>query len=199
MVADWTTARAAGDDVVMIALTHDAVAELNQRARAHLANEGQLGETVAQIEDTGTEYAIGATVICLRNDRRLGVRNGDLATVVDATGDGLVIERAGQRIELPAGYLADGHLDHGYAITVHKAQGATYDVALLYGDEHLYAEAGYTALTRGRQQTWSYVLVDGSSDASPAVDQLAHRLARSRAEPAAIDVRTRGPVPQTPR
>ena len=32
------------------------------------------------------------------------------------------------------------YLDHGYAITIHKAQGATYDVALFYGDEHLCAE-----------------------------------------------------------
>lgn len=143
---------------------------------------------MAQIEDTGTEYAVGDTVACLRNDRRVGVRNGDLATVVDATADGLVIERAGQRIELPERYVADGHVDHGYALTVHKAQGATYDAALLYGDEHLYAEAGYTALTRGRKQTRSYVLVDGSADARPGPDQVAHRLARSRAASAAVEV-----------
>lgn len=77
----------------------------------------------------------------------------NLATVTAATDEGLVVERAGQRIEFPAAYLADGHLDHGYALTVHKALGATYDVALLYGDERLCAEAGYTALTRGRDRT----------------------------------------------
>lgn len=98
-----------------------------------------------------------------------------------------MIERAGQRIVLPATYLAAGHLDHGYAITVHKGQGATYEVALLYGDEHLYAEAGYTALTRGRQQTRSYVLIDGSPDARPGFDQIAYRLGRSQAERAAIE------------
>lgn len=185
MVADWTTARAAGDDVVMIALTHDSVAELNQRARTHLAAEGQLAKTVAQIEDTGTEYAIGDTVVCLRNDRRLGVRNGDLATVVDATDNGLVVERAGQRIELPASYLAYGHLDHGYAITVHKAQGATYDIALLYGDEHLYAEAGYTALTRGRDRNLVYAL--STAEVEPAFE-LRSRLERRTAEPAATDL-----------
>lgn len=91
----------------MIALTHDAVTELNQRACTHLAANGRLGETVAQIEDTDTEYAIDDTVVCLRNDRRLGVRNGDLATVIGATTDGVVIERGGDRFELPTGYLAD--------------------------------------------------------------------------------------------
>ena len=139
---------------------------------------------MAQIEDTGTEYAIGDTVVCLRNDRRLGVRNGDLATVIGATTDGVVIERASERIELPASYLVDGHLGHGYALTVHKAQGATYDVALFYGDEHLYAEAGYTALTRGRDRNQMYVLADADGSAAVAV----RAMARPSAEPAALDL-----------
>jgi ATP-dependent exoDNAse (exonuclease V) alpha subunit len=96
----------------------------------------------------------------------------------------VVIERAGDEIELPATYLADGHLDHGYALTVHKAQGATYDVALLYGDEHLYAEAGYTALTRGRDRNQIYVLADETADPQALV----RSLARQAAEPAAIDL-----------
>ena len=188
MVADWAAAKTDGVDALMIALTHDAVTELNHRARTHLATEGRLGETVAQIEDTDTEYAMGDTVVCLRNDRRLGVRNGDLATVTAATDDGLVVERAGQRIELPVTYLADGHLDHGYALTVHKAQGATYDVALTYGDEHLYAEAGYTALTRGRAENHAYVLVDPGAEVR-AHEQLRARLSRQAAQSAAIEFR----------
>lgn len=188
MVADWATTKTDGVDAVMIALTHDAVTELNHRARTHLAAEGRLGETVAQIEDTDTEYAVGDTVVCLRNDRRLGVRNGDLATVVGATHDGLVVERAGQRIELPAAYLADGHLAHGYALTVHKAQGATYDVALLYGDEHLYAEAGYTALTRGRDVNRAYVMAAPEDNRSPSTESLTRRLSRSAAEHSAVSM-----------
>lgn len=184
MVADWAAAKTDSIDAVMVALTHDAVTELNQRARTHLAAEGQLGETVAQIEDMDTEYAIGDTVVCLRNDRRLGVRNGDIATVIGATADGVVIERASERIELPASYLVDGHLGHGYALTVHKAQGATYDVALFYGDEHLYAEAGYTALTRGRDRNQMYVLADADGSAAVAV----RAMARTSAEPAALDL-----------
>jgi hypothetical protein len=149
MVEDWTAAKASGVDAVMIALTHDAVAELNQRARAHLAATGRLGETV-----------------------------------VNATDSAVVIDRAGDEIHLPATYLAAGHLDHGYALTVHKAQGATYDIALLYGDEHLYAEAGYTALTRGRDQNRVYMLADETADPQALV----RSLARQAAEPAAIDL-----------
>lgn len=143
------------------------------------------------VEGTGLEFRTGDTVVCRRNDRRLGVRNGDVAVVSASTDQSLVIQTKQGPVELPASYLAAGHLDHGYALTVHKAQGATYDVALLLGDHHLYAEAGYTALTRGRMRNHAYVLVDEPADVTPA-EQLRRRLDRIGATPAAVDVREVG-------
>jgi conjugative relaxase-like TrwC/TraI family protein len=186
MVDHWSAARAAGHDTVMLSLTRDGAAELNQRARATLVEAGALGEVVAELEGRELDFRVGDTVVCLRNDRRLGVRNGDVAVVRGSTDDGLVVDVAGRSVELPGGYLAAGHLDHGYALTVHKAQGATYDVALLLGDHHLYAEAGYTALTRGRGRNHAYVLVDESAEVTPA-EQLRRRLDRIGSTPAAVD------------
>lgn len=187
MVDHWAAARAGGHETVMLSLTRDGAAELNQRARAALLAAGDLGAVVAEVEGSGLEFRTGDTVVCLRNDRRLGVRNGDVAVVNAATDQSLVIETKQGAVELPAGYLAAGHLDHGYALTVHKAQGATYDVALLLGDHHLYAEAGYTALTRGRARNHAYVLVDDPADVSRA-EQLRQRLSRIGSTPAAVDV-----------
>ena len=42
-------------------------------------------------------------------------------------------------------------------MTCHKAQGATVDVALLYGTGALTREAGYVALSRGRTANHLYV------------------------------------------
>ena len=42
-------------------------------------------------------------------------------------------------------------------MTCHKAQGATVDVALLYGAGALTREAGYVALSRGRLANHLYV------------------------------------------
>ena len=67
-------------------------------------------------------------------------------------------DRAGDHVTLPAGYIAAGHVNHGYATTIHKAQGATCDTSLVSADDRLYHEAGYTALTRGRHQNQLYVL-----------------------------------------
>ncbi len=63
----------------------------------------------------------------------------------------------GREITLDAGYLQRGHLDHAYALTAHKAQGATVDRTFVLGSEDLYRELGYTALSRHRDEARFYV------------------------------------------
>lgn len=81
------------------------------------------------------------------------------------------------------------HLSHAYARTVHKTQGLTCDVALLLGDDTLYAELGYTGLTRGRQENRLYAVVDPTAAERDGAE-LAHvvrALGVSRADTAAVD------------
>src|SRR5207253_8253403 len=73
---------------------------------------------------------------------------------------------AGAMVRVPATYLDAGHLTHGYAMTVHKAQGATADRALLLGNDDLYLELGYVGLSRGRTANTLYV-VAGEGDPDP--------------------------------
>ena len=106
----------------------------------------------------GRAYAVGDEVLALRNDRHLGVLNGTKAKVVaiDHEHRQLVVDSDGRRRTLPAAYLDGGHLTHGYAMTVHKAQGATVDAAFLLGDDGLLREAGYVGLSRGRRANHLY-------------------------------------------
>jgi len=73
----------------------------------------------------------------------------------------IALETAAGRRILPADYLDAGHIRHGYAVTVHKAQGSTCDHALLLGSDELYREMGYVGLSRGRLSNRMY-LVDGA-------------------------------------
>jgi len=127
--------------------------------------------------------------LALKNRYDLGILNGDMGTVL-GTGGGAVQVRTGDRtLDLPLDYVTD-HLQHGYARTVHKTQGLTCDTALLLGDDSLYAELGYTGLTRGRQENHLYTVVT-TTDFDDATDPLAHvvrALDTTRAKTAAIEV-----------
>ena len=144
----------------MIALRRCDVAGLNHRARGLLVDDGCVNADGVTVRDR--TFGVGDRVVCLDGDRRLGVHNALFGTIVgtDATVGAVTIRPDGESraLVLPRWYLADGHLDHAYATTIHKAQGATYDRALLLGDERLYRQAGYTGLSRGRDRNDLYVV-----------------------------------------
>src|SRR5204862_7422489 len=107
-----------------------------------------------------------------KNDHRLGVANGLRGTVteVDLERRSLVVAfDSRERVELPASYIDEGHLDHGYALTAHRAQGATVDRTLVLGSDELYREWGYTALTRHRDSAKYYVTAPEPYRNRPAV------------------------------
>src|SRR5204863_943712 len=106
-----------------------------------------------------------------RNDRALGVVNGDrgeLLRVAEGHVD-VRLDRGGDEVRLPATYATDGGLDHGYALTAHRAQGATVDRTFVLGSDELYREWGYTALTRHRDSAKYYVTAPEPYRNRPAV------------------------------
>jgi len=140
----------------MIALRRSDVANLNARARERLREAGALG--VEQAEPGERSFAVGDRVIAGRNDRTIGVTNGDTGRITGLVDDRLTVALDdGRSTEIPRGYTDDGHLDHGYAITAHRAQGATVDRAFVLGSDELYREWGYTALSRHRAEARFYV------------------------------------------
>jgi hypothetical protein len=168
LVADWWAASGGQPDpsVVMIAARRSDVADLNERARARMHAAGLLrGDELVTAD--GWVFQPGDRVMALRNDQRAGVVNGTRGRIVTLdTEDGSVTVRTdeGREIELPQDYLDAGHLDHGYAITAHKAQGVTVERALILGSETIYREWGYVALSRARHGTRLYLLDHRSGD-----------------------------------
>jgi ATP-dependent exoDNAse (exonuclease V) alpha subunit len=195
MVGDWYAARRAGEDVAMVAGHRSTVADLNDRARELLRDEGRLGPVVLEARELS--FAIGDEVLAHKNRYDLGLLNGDRGVVrgVDERHLHLHLDLDdGRQVKVPASYIDDGHLTHGYATTVHKAQGMTCDRALVLGDDTFTAELGYTSLTRGRNRNQLYLVAPQHDEAhgrAPAIDPIAsftNSLHRSGAKTAAIDV-----------
>lgn len=185
MAEDWYLSHATGRDSVMLALHRSDVADLNQRARVHLIANDHLGPVVLASDDL--ELRIGDRVLALRNDRKVGVVNGTIGTVAGADSDAVHVETGdGDRLAVPIEYVAAGHLTHGYAMTIHKSQGMTCDVALVLGDDTLHKEAGYTSITRGRERNHVYAVATQEPAARPT-DELRRALAVSTAKQTAHD------------
>lgn len=186
----WTTASEDLSGSLMVALRRSDVDDLNHRARARMLTAGRLTGPTLQAGDL--ELQVGDRIVCLRNERRIGVVNGTRATVTDIDPARRAVritdDRGGQFV-LPAEYLDAGHVAHGYAITGHKAQGLTCDHTYVLGSETLYREWGYVALSRGRLTNQLYHGPPGDDDGlhhhvhiDDQPHDLSSRLERTRAE-----------------
>jgi Ti-type conjugative transfer relaxase TraA len=206
LVADWWhSARRTDVDAVMIAHRRSDVADLNERARALMDADGRLGST--EVEAAGRAFACGDRVLARHNDRRAGIVNGARGHVVavDEEQRSVTVRLQSDRnVVLDSAYLDEGHLDHGYALTAHAAQGATVDRAFVLGSDDLYREWGYTALTRHREEARFYLVSPGSVErALPGLEpesddllqDLTEMLGDSRQKSLAIDVLGDEPLP----
>jgi len=165
----WRTDQAAGKTSVLIAETLDTVSELNTRARTDRILAGQVALGGVRLHD-GNEASCGDLIITRENNRRLSlgrgwVKNGDRWHVMHANDDGsLTVRRAKSKwrttITLPAAYVAE-HVELGYAVTAHRAQGSTVDTAhAIVHSPEVTRESLYVSMTRGRESNRVYVATD---------------------------------------
>lgn len=161
-VEHWFTAQADGLAPVLIAGTNETVDALNRTVRVQLGERGLAGDVAGTF--AGREFRVGERVVLRRNSyhehttagAETAVFNGQTATVTAATDQTLIVrlDRDGSDVALPATYVAAGGVDYGYALTSHRAQGGTWDIAIGVGVDGLYREAGYLQLSRGRAENW---------------------------------------------
>ncbi|WP_322790944.1 Ti-type conjugative transfer relaxase TraA (plasmid) [Rhizobium indigoferae] len=189
IVADWSQARKQaiqnsttagndgrlrGDELLVLAHTNEDVKRLNEALRSVMVGEGALGENRAFRTERGArEFAAGDRIIFLENARflelrapRLGpqhVKNGMLGTVVstgDKRGDTLLTVRLDSGRDVVISESSYRNVDHGYAATIHKSQGATVERTLVLAtgmmDQHLI----YVSMTRHRDRVDLYAAKD---------------------------------------
>jgi hypothetical protein len=188
MVAAWATDVANGNDTAMLAWRHVNVAELNRRARQAIDDAGGLGgpELVAP---GGRAYRAGDRVVTLAPGAGGRLVTSERATVtgVDPTTATITIRTTSGDMHLLAGDdIAAGRLDHAYATTVHRSQGATFATVHRLEDGGG-RELAYVAMSRARHQATAYVVAD---DLPQAVDDLRREWSAERRQAWAIDTGT---------
>lgn len=187
LVSDWyVAARQHGmEQTVMLAGRRDEATDLNHLARTTRVAAGELDDATA-LTVNGRTFAQGDRVLALRNrpvdrtdrDGRHLLRNGNRATVVGVdhqAGELTVRLDTGPTVRLPADYLADRHVDHGYAMTIHKAQGMTTGRTFVLASPDLARELGYVAASRHTDEARFYVNTPDRDDRQPGEPGLGDR------------------------
>jgi Ti-type conjugative transfer relaxase TraA len=191
IVRDVMADRDARPDGSRLVLAHRRVdvAALNDAIRDARQERGELaGELVYQTSEGARAFAPGDRLLFRENNRELGVKNGMLGTVERAEEDRLTVRLdtargpgLGRAVEVStADYAA---VDHGYATTIHKAQGATVDRAYVLASKSMDRHLTYVSMTRHRDGVALYAGRDEFSD----MDSLAGRLSRAQLKETTLD------------
>ncbi len=191
VVDGWATDVAEGRQAAMYAWRRANVAELNRRARAAWEALGRLSGPELVVGDT--VYRAGDRIVALAPGAHGEVVTSECATVraVDVARHELVatMDDDGRTQRLAEVDLDAAHLAHGYALTVHRAQGATVERAHALEDGGG-RELAYVKMSRAKERSTVYAVADSLDQ---AVEDLRWSWAQSRRIAWAIDSGT--PVP----
>jgi hypothetical protein len=159
---------------------------MNQLIRHQLTANGALGRKgMTVVTPHGpVEYRKGDQVLVTRNHHDRQLLNGSRGTVRTLRRDGIVLDlTGGRRITLSKTWLAGGDLDHGYATTLHKAQGRTVHTSLVLADESLGQEGAYVGLSRGTSSNHLYLDTGTGTGTEHALRDCGHFRGTARPAP----------------
>jgi Ti-type conjugative transfer relaxase TraA len=184
IVRDYLADRDERPDGTRVAMAHRRadVHAINGAIRTELQDRGELaqgedaGALTFQTNDGKREFAPGDRIVFLENNRDLGVKNGMLGTV-EAVEPG----RLTARLDGAARSWEDARsvsistndyqaIDHGYATTIHKNQGATVDRAYVLASGTMDRHLTYVAMTRHRDGVQLYAAQDEFTNAGRLVE-----------------------------
>ncbi|MGP4805460.1 Ti-type conjugative transfer relaxase TraA [Agrobacterium cavarae] len=210
LIRDYLADRAENPEGSCIALAHRRVdvRAINDGIRDALQAEGLLAkgdgqhnvgtndildqrnrEIVYQTVNGKRAFAPGDRIVLLENNRDLDVKNGMLGTVEAVEPNALHLRLDGssggpndaRHLALPVKDYQS--FDHGYATTIHKAQGATVDRAFVMASSTMDRHLTYVAMTRHHKDVTLYTGRDELKD----MKEMAASMGRSGVKETTLD------------
>lgn len=160
LINDWQTGLTSDNIRNRLILAHRNidVKLLNKTARQTMLEQRLVEQNSHKALSAAgeIELAKGDRILFLRNNKSMGISNGEFATVTNIAGKQITAQLKQKEITFSTDDYQD--FNYGYAATVHKSQGATFD------DTYIYAAGkgwnrflAYTALTRHKKNTNIYL------------------------------------------
>lgn len=183
MIEAWASGRLEGKTQIMLAFKNDSVKALNEAARRVRISAGEIKRGNKFLVAKGQrEFSKGDRIYFLKND--LDVKNGTLGTIESIKDETFKVKLDGKENRFVKFNLNDyKDIDHGYASTVHKAQGVTVDKSYILLSKHYDRHLTYVAFTRHKFNMMAF----GSRQDFKDESAMYKTLCRDRSKSMAID------------
>jgi conjugative relaxase-like TrwC/TraI family protein len=186
-VAAWVDDLSQGRESAMMAWRRANVAALNARARQVMQGTGRLSGP--ELNVGGNVYQAGDKIVALAPSAygQLVTSQRGRVVGVDLDAGGLTVRMDDGRTHvLGPDQICPDQLALGYATTVHRSQGATFDTAHLFADGGG-RELGYVAMSRARDTAYVHAVAD---NVYQAVEDLTWDWSREKRQAWGIDTGT---------
>ncbi len=177
LVSDWMKDTNFFKERLILAGTKAETGALNRQVQEARQGRGELGELSIKIKES-ILYE-NDRVLFTRNSKMYGVNNGDTGTV-----NAIDLKKRLLTVRLDSGEVVRitperyDHVELGYAITTHKAQGKTVERAyVLAGGMMQDRELSYVQMSRTRGVTKIYT---EARDAGDTITELSREMHKSR-------------------
>ena len=186
VVAQWAKSN---NSKIMLAYTNADVSAMNKSARIIMREQGKLHGDDFEVSTIKGKImmAQGDEIVFSDANKDLGVLNGTRGRVEAVLHDknglasGLSVRVDEKRVEVDLNQYSA--INHGYASTIHKAQGVTVDDAFVLASSSMNANLTYVANTRHREKlTFAY-----STEQFKNKDELIRTLSRAEEKTFAPD------------
>ena len=112
---------------------------------------------VSVYREVTREFSEGDRIQFTAPDKSLGVANRDLAAVESISPDGRISARLDNNRQIEFDATEHRHIDHGYAVTSHSAQGLTAERVLVNADTGVHpallnSRFGYVSISRASHE-----------------------------------------------
>jgi conjugative relaxase-like TrwC/TraI family protein len=150
----------------------------SQRGENIALHTEKLCDAYTVYEKRSMEVSVGDRVRITRNNKELGVRNGE-EFLVEKTDDGRLALKAKDEKRVEFALSEPLHIDHNYVNTVYSSQGKTCNKCLISVDRTFGREAMYVAMSRARFDVKIF---------TPSKEAMVELVSQSRAKVAALEV-----------
>lgn len=180
MVKDWTEDPADITKKLMMAGKNDDAHAINQAAHDALREAGKIGEEhfvstkIGENEPRITTLSVGDRILFRKNDKDIGVKNGNFGRVTDIVmrKDGshsvsvmLADDKGKDTKEVRFDTKDYRSFQHGYCITTFSSQGKTVEAAYSFVDKTMTCrESAYVQVSRATDRGKMYMTEDERKD-----------------------------------